>query len=137
MIFPLKDGTEWELIDGLTDEWRAELLKNNNHLLESKDWDKCISEANLWCIRMEGSNVRKLKTKRGMKSFLLGWIARSDDVRKPVSDKSKQWDSQCGPWLRGASLLELSNSDRFKQMLKVPGFRAWAEKENVLVKEMK
>ena len=135
MIFPLKDGTEWELTEDQIDKWKSRDLV----ALKFKDWDKAIAEAQAWCYRMlDGGKKQKLKTDRGMNSFLLGWIARSDDVKVTQSiNKAKQYDSQCGPWLRGASLQELSNSDRFKQMLKVPGFRAWAEKENVLVKEMK
>ena len=128
MIFPLKDGTEWEL----TPDLYALFDQHYPHI----DIDAELKKMCTWLT----FNDSRRKTARGMKKAINHWLG-NDSIpkaqRKPVSDKAKQYDSQCGPWLRGASLQELSNSDRFKQMLKVPGFRAWAENENVFVKGMK
>jgi len=128
MIFPLKDGTEWELTED-----KYKLVNDRFPLI---DIDAELDKFKTWLL----FNESRQKTARGMMRAIGHWMS-NDSIpkaqRKPVSDKAKQYDSQCGPWLRGASLQELSNSDRFKQMLKVPGFRAWAEKENVFVKGMK
>jgi len=127
MIFPLKDGTEWELTEA-----RYKLVNDRFPLI---DVDIELDKFKTWLL----FNESRQKTARGMMRAIGHWMS-NDSIpkaqRKPVSDKAKQYDSQCGPWLRGASLQELSNSDRFKQMLKVPGFRAWAEDVNSLVKEV-
>ena len=130
MIFPLKDGTEWKLTEA-----RYKLVNDRFPLI---DVDIELDKFKTWLL----FNESRQKTARGMMRAIGHWMS-NDSIpkakRKPVSDKSKQWDSQCNPWLKSkeTTLLELTGSDRFKQMLKVPGFRAWAENENVFVKGLK
>jgi hypothetical protein len=73
------------------------------------------------------------------KCALTTWFIRGGKKKKTQAqdNKNKQYESICGAWLPGKTLLEMQSNDRFMGMLDdLVGFREWAESINELVKEI-